>query len=106
MFAFLLANGAPAPYPQPASPLAEWAVWGAGMSLAVLLSGWALLGRNRPAWDTRVGVALLLALVLGAAATVFALSRNHERETERSWKEHQQREQEGRERLEPIAAPR
>jgi hypothetical protein len=106
MFAALFANGAPAPYPEAASSPLEWAVWGACMSLAALLGGWALRNANRPSRDTLVGLALLFALILGGAATMFAVSRNYKRHMEQDRKEYQQREQELREPTEPPAPSR
>lgn len=88
MFA-LFANGAPAPFPQAASSASEWAVWGGCMSGAAVLGGWALLNRNRPARDTLVGVALLVALILVGAAAFFSMAESHYRQME----ENRQREQ-------------
>jgi hypothetical protein len=92
MFAVLLANGAPAPFPQSASSPTEWAVWGACMSVAVALGGWALLNRNRPARDGPVGAALLVAVGLAILATVFAVSKNHARQMDQNRQEQEQHE--------------
>lgn len=89
MFA-LFANGAPPPYPRPDAPALEWAVWGGCVGAAALLAGWAILNRNHPARDRRVGVALLCAVALGGFATVFVMQREWDREKERSsrqWRE-------------------
>lgn len=86
MFA-LLANGAPAPFPTSGTPAVEVAVWGACVSVAVLLGGWGLRNRNRPKRDTAVGVCLLTAMIFVGFATLFALWRNHDRQMERNQQE-------------------
>lgn len=97
MLVVLFANGAPAPFPQSASSIAEWGIWGACLGLAALLGGWALLNRNQPSRDVPVGIALLVALVLVAGATLFAISRNHGRQMDQNRQEREQREPETRE---------
>jgi hypothetical protein len=79
--AALLANGPPL-FPTPGAPAAEWAVWGACVSAAALLGGWAVRNRNRPTRDVPVGLALLAAFALVIGATVFAMHRHHGRVVE------------------------
>jgi hypothetical protein len=80
VLAALFANGGPALWPQPASSLAEWLMWGACMSAAALLAGWGVLNRNRPSRDALVCVALVLAFALVATATALSAKRSHERQ--------------------------
>jgi predicted metalloprotease len=85
------------------------------MSLAAILGGWALC-TNRPAHDTRVGIAVLIAMILVSGATLFAVSKNHERQMEQNRREREQqerevqerdqREQEERKRMEWVAPTR
>lgn len=89
MFA-LIANG-PALFPTPGAPASEWVIWGACASVAVLLGGWGLLNLNRPERDTRVGMALLGAMVLTAFAILFVTARGHLRQVEENRAERESR---------------
>ncbi|MDY3561159.1 hypothetical protein R5W23_002420 [Gemmata sp. JC673] len=86
----LLANGAPSPFPTADTPARELAVWGACVSVALLLGGWGVLNRNRPDRYARVGVALLVAMILVAFAALFAMSRDWERQQARNERERQE----------------
>lgn len=97
MFA-LLANGAPAPFLGADSPAGELAVWGGCVAVAAALGGWGLWNVKRPGRDAAVGTCLFAAMVLTAFATLFALSRNHERQMERNRIERERYERELEER--------
>lgn len=90
MFA-LLANGGP-PFTPAGAPVGERLVWGVCVSIAAVLGGWSVLNRNRPRRDTPVGVALLAAVILISAATLFAVGKNHARQMEHNRLEREARE--------------